>query len=517
MFTTDQKELARALLQAIINKDTNAALNTSKNLLGDIFGANFAKNSDANGILRFYSLLAGQSGENIPYWGLLYEGATLSGPYENFSLVAFPDNSESPTQILICFGIGTGGVTEDASLLTKPSVQRSIKLLLKLIKKYNWNIPGTKTFVKDNILDETERIPEDIISSLGKFSDYDALWKKYGKYLPSACVIENTEEGASAFLSHILLYGKFREWNIREGYKKNILDMKLIPQLIEIWRGYPKIDPLIDYLKKRKYIILQGPPGTGKTHLAIEIAEKMKKNNIITNYDIIQFHSSYNYEDFVEGIKPQTSTQQLVFTNYEGPFVESIEKAVESNIGNLLIIDEINRGDFAKILGEAIFLLEPEQNRKLKLRSRKELYMPNNFYIIGTMNTADRSIAMLDFAIRRRFAFIDIWPSSEQLTKIYETMNCPSVEERALEYFNKITKIFFDKVTDDELNLQPGHSYFIADSLDYLNAKLKNEVVSLLKEYLLEGKLTLAKNELLTLIEEIEELPTNEETTTTIN
>jgi len=172
----------------------------------------------------------------------------------------------------------------------------------------------------------------------------------------------------------------------------------------------------------------------------------------------------------------------------------------------LLIIDEINRGDLAKILGEAIFLFEPNEERTIKLKSGKEITMPKNLYVIGTMNTADRTIAILDFAIRRRFAFIDVWPSSEELRKILEEKK---VEERtknlALKYYNEIQNIFFKYATDEELHLQPGHTYFIATSEKELKSKLKYEVVPLLQEYLIEGRLSIAKNEILAFIEKLQE------------
>jgi len=504
MFGNDEIQLAQNLLGRIIEKNPEESLVKTKELLEVIFGKRFSDGIEKNGILRYKSL-AGQE-DNIQYWGLLYEGATASGVYENFSLVAFPDNTENPTQILLCFGIGTGGITDDANLLGIPGVKRSINSLLNFIKKENWLVGGTRTFVKDEIMDEITSIPKEIINNLGNFSDYDALWKKYGKYLPSVCVITNNESGAKAFLSHILLYGHFREWSFKSNYSK-IVEDKLIPELIEVWRKYPDLEKLELYLQKRKYIILQGPPGTGKTFLAEQIAKKFKDKDIIEDYETIQFHSSVTYEDFVEGIRPNTNSNQLVFKDYNGPFKRCIEKAEKSAKGYLLIIDEINRGDIAKILGEAIFLLEPGQERKITLRSGNKIKIPNNFYIIGTMNTADRSIAILDFAVRRRFAFIDIWPSVGELEKIYIN-KVQNLKEKALKYYNKVQNIFFYFANEEDLHLQPGHTYFIAESIEELNDKMKYEVAPLLKEYLAIGKLTLAKNELQAIIGEFEELQT---------
>ncbi|RLF31716.1 MAG: hypothetical protein DRN07_06615, partial [Thermoplasmata archaeon] len=188
MFNSEEIGLTQNLLQAILDKDSQKALDESKVLLDEIFGKRFSNEVEKNGILR-YNSLAGQE-ENIQYWGLLYEGATTSGVYENFSLVAFPDNTDNPTQILLCFGIGTGGVTDDASLLGIPGINRSINALLKFIKREGWLVDGTRAFVKDDLTDDSTPLPKEIIDKLGNFSSYGSLWKKYGKYLPSVCVIE---------------------------------------------------------------------------------------------------------------------------------------------------------------------------------------------------------------------------------------------------------------------------------------------------------------------------------------
>lgn len=327
MFDSKEIGCAQKLLQAILKKKHQDALSESKSLLGEIFGKRFSDEIENNGVLRYKSLI-GQE-ENIQYWGLLYEGATTSGVYENFSLVAFPDNTDSPKQVLLCFGIGTGGITDDASLLGVPGVKRSINSLLKFVRRENWLINGTKIFVKDDLADESTSLPKEVISELGNFSNYDSLWRKYGRYLPSVCVVEKNDGGAKAFLSHILLYGKFREWSFKKKYGE-MIENNLFPKLIEVWRGYPEVDKLAAYVPQRKYIILEGPPGTGKTYLAEKIAQKLKEDGIVENYEIIQFHSSITYEDFIEGIKPNTDSDQLVFKENIGPLIRNVEKAKNS-------------------------------------------------------------------------------------------------------------------------------------------------------------------------------------------
>lgn len=502
MFKKDDILKAIDLLKSIKDCEVENSLNKSKELLQEIFGSTFVKDIDSNGMLRYKSLTGAD--ESVKYWGLLYDGAATSGPYENFSLVIMPFNTQEKTsnQLLISFGIGTGGVTDDATWLAMPWVKRSIHNLLRYTRSQKLNKTQTETFLKDDLLDENSSVPSEIIANTGDFSMYVHLWKKYGKYLQSICIIDLDENGATTFLSHLILYGKFREWNHLKKFN-DILNLYLIPTLYNYWRGYPSEELIKSILMDRKFIILQGPPGTGKTYLSVELAKSLKRKEIISDVEIIQFHSSLNYEDFVSGLKPDTTNNEnLVFKQVKGPLVSCIEKA-QSAKAVLLIIDEINRADIAKVLGEAINLFEPGERRVVRLRSGQPLKMPDNLYVIGTMNTADRSIAILDYAIRRRFAFIDIWPSKEILERFYNNSDNDAAE-LALELFDHVQTIFYEYADDVDLHLQPGHSYFMAENKQKLFRKLNFELIPLLREYISEGRLVLAKNSLTTFIEMIE-------------
>ena len=162
-------------------------------------------------------------------------------------------------------------------------------------------------------------------------------------------------------------------------------------------------------LEDRRQIIFQGPPGTGKTYVAQKLAECLAGSP--DRVTIVQFHPSYAYEDFVQGLRPTLDQGQAGFELNDGPLLEAAERAEEEpDAKHFLIIDEINRGNLAKVFGELYFLLE-YRDKKIRLQYEPKTFgLPANLYIIGTMNTADRSIALVDLALRRRFYFVSFDP-----------------------------------------------------------------------------------------------------------
>ena len=167
---------------------------------------------------------------------------------------------------------------------------------------------------------------------------------------------------------------------------------------------------VIHGLEDKGQVIFQGPPGTGKTFVARRIAQWYQQQG--GNYRIIQFHPSYTYEDFVEGFRPTiTETGQAGYELTPGPLRRIAEQAEANPEGKfILVIDEINRGNLAKILGELYFLLEYRGEEMLLQYSREPFRLPKNLWLIGTMNTTDRSIALVDAALRRRFYFFGFYP-----------------------------------------------------------------------------------------------------------
>lgn len=171
-----------------------------------------------------------------------------------------------------------------------------------------------------------------------------------------------------------------------------------------------------DLLWDEKQLIFYGPPGTGKTHLALELAKFFGGGP--EQVKLVQFHPSYSYEDFFEGYRPREDqeTKEVAFRLTAGPLRELADHAKEEgnrHIPHFLIIDEINRANLAKVFGELYFLLEYRKESLRLTYSGDDFSLPDNLFIIGTMNTADRSIALVDAAMRRRFAFVELSPRTE--------------------------------------------------------------------------------------------------------
>lgn len=171
-----------------------------------------------------------------------------------------------------------------------------------------------------------------------------------------------------------------------------------------------------DLLWDERQLVFYGPPGTGKTYLALKLAEFLGGGP--EQVKLVQFHPSYSYEDFFEGFRPQEDpeTREVAFRLIAGPLRELADLAAREgnrHIPHFLIIDEINRANLAKVFGELYFLLE-YRNKSVRLTySGDDFALPPNLFVIGTMNTADRSIALVDAAMRRRFAFVELSPRIE--------------------------------------------------------------------------------------------------------
>jgi len=231
----------------------------------------------------------------------------------------------------------------------------------------------------------------------------------------------------------------------------------------------------LNSLKRKKQVILYGPPGTGKTFLAKHLAQFLIAESDGFS-EIVQFHPAYAYEDFVQGIRPQlTEGGQLDYAMIPGRFLEFCRKASSRKGTCVLIIDEINRANLARVLGELMFLLE-YRNEIIPLAGGGELSIPDNVRIIGTMNTADRSIALVDHALRRRFAFIALRPNYEVLEKFHEA---------AVFQINKLIDVLKKlNVQIGDRHYEIGISFFLKEDLqDHIEDIWKMEIEPYLEEY----------------------------------
>ncbi len=222
---------------------------------------------------------------------------------------------------------------------------------------------------------------------------------------------------------------------------------------------------IIDTLKVKKNIILQGPPGTGKTFISKKLAERItgKKENIFS----IQFHQSYSYEEFVVGYKPNSEGN---FALQKGSLIQICEKAKQNENENfVMFIDEINRANISKVFGELLSLIEndkrgPENAVKI-LYSENDInfYIPSNLYFICAMNTADRSLKMVDYALRRRFSFFEFKPEFDK-PEFKNFLKDKNVNAKTIDRIvNNISKVN-QQISDDNFELGDGycigHSYF---------------------------------------------------------
>ena len=238
-------------------------------------------------------------------------------------------------------------------------------------------------------------------------------------------------------------------------------DLKALAE--EVFLPVVFLEDIETLLKDKKQVIFQGPPGTGKTYVAQKLANCLAGSK--ERVTLVQFHPSYAYEDFVQGFRPAlVGDGQAGFELRDGPLLRAAERArQEPNADHFLVIDEINRGNLAKVFGELYFLLEYRDEAMSLQYSDKPFSLPDNLYIIGTMNTADRSIALVDLALRRRFYFVEFHPDDEPVRNVLHDWLADKAP--GMEWVADVVKNVNEKLKDDR-HAAIGPSYFMKDGLD---------------------------------------------------
>jgi len=255
--------------------------------------------------------------------------------------------------------------------------------------------------------------------------------------------------------------------------------------LNEVYMTESRYDMLLSVLKNKKNIILQGAPGVGKTFAARRLAYSMIGEKDESRIEFVQFHQNYSYEDFMMGYKPVNDGFELKY----GIFYRFCQKAAnQPDKDFIFIIDEINRGNMSKIFGELLMLIERDyRGTKTTLAyNGLSFTVPKNLYIIGMMNTADRSLAMIDYALRRRFSFFEIEPGfdSEGFIKYQDSLNNETLNtliERVKELNREIA---LDKSLGKGFCI--GHSYFCGQTVcsdDWMYSIIDYDILPMLSEY----------------------------------
>ncbi|MBF4464212.1 AAA family ATPase [Flavobacterium sp. LC2016-12] len=275
---------------------------------------------------------------------------------------------------------------------------------------------------------------------------------------------------------------------------------KILSGEVQNSKEYKKMNSIIDLLQYKKQIILQGPPGTGKTYSAKKMAFELLGGDIPDRCKLIQFHPSYTYEDFVRGIVSEIDEEGNIFYQTKNKIIaEFAETAAASEENHVLIIDEINRANLPSVLGELIYALEyrnePVQSL-YDIDGDNTIIIPDNLFIIGTMNTADRSVGHIDYAIKRRFAFVDVFPNVD----VINTAKGKALFICVANLFVKVKdgiNINSDFLASDFnfKEIQLGHSYFLLKGTSTeeqkaeLEMRLTYEIIPILNEYVKDGLL----------------------------
>lgn len=429
-------------------------------------------NPSGNAIVRKNIEKKGYSNQGA-YFGFISPEEERTGAYSDFSLVIFPQ--ENKGECIIALGVGSLGFKNDLSLAALPGLRRSF---LRLMDN------DGKSFCKTSFLD-IESTSKDLLEKVKTdYPDLQGVIEKYKTVLPASRII-HPDNDFTILAAWLAKYAEFRGWATNKSQREAIQNALYKCQKIE---QIDEIKEIKQLLNNRHFIVLQGAPGTGKTFTAINLSKSFSK----TFFE--QFHAETTYSDFIYGIKPRINSTTLQYEANKGILYQAIEYAKryqEEKV--LLIIDEINRANLSNVLGPIFYLFEYQSTDRICEINIGDITLdklPKNLYVIATMNTADRSLAVVDFALRRRFAWYTLKP---------HVINVERNKFFHQDLFLQFKAIFDKYATDEELNLQPGQSYFITnnstDKEEEMKTRLIYELMPLIKEYFAEGYILSAKDE----------------------
>jgi 5-methylcytosine-specific restriction protein B len=476
-------------LTAVITKGLDEKSPDLLALIKALFGARYHRNDwkSDGGVRNRYAM----GEEGIPFGALLHPDNPSSGAYGGFSLAWFPTSEGS----LMTLVVGTRGLQPDEGILTRPGHRRRVAALRRYLTKR-----GVDAWAKADPAAIGIKMPSQARQLFG--DSFEGALNRYGEVIYAAARVPTDDPVKARVVvqSFLDLYAFERDWKALQAARLeyDAFHGSLRADL------FPNVSPaeVHQLLKQRRFVVLQGPPGTGKTRMT----EIVKRDFFGSRGQTVQFHPAVTYEDFVVGLAPKVDGNELSFRIKKGWLLEA---ASASDSGPyLLVVDEVNRADLGKVLGEAIYLFEAGEiggptARQVELThevdGQRTFSFPESLYVLATMNTADRSIAGMDLAVRRRFAFLTLMPARQVLVD----QNCP---DPALAAFDWLTDVFVEFAPDEALTLMPGHSYFIAKTDDELRTRLRYELLPLIDEYLRQDFLAQATSELISVRDRIDDM-----------
>lgn len=470
--------------------DAGKTVDMTEELASDIFKKGVSESTNKRDIGS--SALADDDVDTVHYW--IYSPGENSSMWDEFYKAGI-------------MAIGWGEIGDLKAFESKDAMKAKMKEVIDPTLSYKNAAHATWQFANEMKVGDIVFVKKGMYQLVGRgvvTSDYEyddertdqyanyrkVNWTHNGEWPHPGQAVMKTLTDITAYTEYVeklnALFENDAEDDVEEA-TKNYPVYTAEDFLDEVFMPEDEYSRLVGILKTKKNIILQGAPGVGKTFAAKRLAYSVMGIKDIERVMMVQFHQSYSYEDFIMGFRPSTEGFELK----KGAFYNFCKKAeIDSDNDYFFIIDEINRGNLSKIFGELFMLIENDK-RGISLQllySDEKFAVPKNVYIIGMMNTADRSLAMLDYALRRRFAFFEIKPGFE--TDGFREYRMAIDNEKFNKLINCVGNLNNAITADESLGegFCIGHSYFCnlsADAIDEqtLSGTVEYELIPLLKEY----------------------------------